>query len=68
MAAKMGVLGLLLSFYPYLRSAMVRFPLQLDRVHNRINFKTGFTKKLLLPEECGRREKIYLSDSKKKDF
>ena len=27
MAAKMSVLGLLLSSYPYLRSAMVRFPL-----------------------------------------
>ena len=27
MAAKMGVLGLIMSFYPYLRSAMVRFPL-----------------------------------------
>ena len=29
MAAKMSVLGLILSSYPYLRSAMVRFPLQL---------------------------------------
>ena len=27
MAAQMSVLGLILSFYPYLRSAMVRFPL-----------------------------------------
>ena len=27
MAAKMSVLGLILSFYPYLRSAMIRFPL-----------------------------------------
>ena len=26
MAAKMSVLGLILSSYPYLRSAMVRFP------------------------------------------
>ena len=28
MAAKMGILGLILSFYPYLSSAMVRFPLK----------------------------------------
>ena len=27
MAAKMSVLELVMSFYPYLRSAMVRFPL-----------------------------------------
>ena len=27
MAAKMSVLGLILSSYPYLRSAMVRFPI-----------------------------------------
>ena len=27
MAAKISVLGLKLSYYPYLRSAMVRFPL-----------------------------------------
>ena len=29
MAAKMSVLGLILSSYPYLRSAMVRFPLRM---------------------------------------
>ena len=28
MAAKMSVLGMMLSSYPYLRSAMVRFPLE----------------------------------------
>ena len=27
MAAKISVLGVILSFYPYLRSAMLRFPL-----------------------------------------
>ena len=30
MAAKMSVLGLILSSYPYLRSAMVRFPLPIS--------------------------------------
>ena len=34
MAAKMGVLGLTLSFPPYLRSAVGRFPLVEDIVTN----------------------------------
>ena len=33
MAAKMSVLGLILSFYPYLRSAMVQFPLLIITSH-----------------------------------
>ena len=32
MAAKMSVLGLILSSYPYLRSAMVRFPFWLGNL------------------------------------
>ena len=38
MAAKMSVLGLILSFYPYLRSAMERFPLNCVVDHHLIKF------------------------------
>ena len=30
MAAKISVIGLIMSFYPYLRSAMVRFPFKMN--------------------------------------
>ena len=35
MAAKMSVLGLILSSYPYLSSAMVRFPLKVKEVESK---------------------------------
>ena len=39
MAAKMSVLGLILSSYPYLRSALVRFPLMNELI---INYEAVF--------------------------
>ena len=37
MAAKMSVLGLIMSSYPYLRSVMVRFPLESQNKVKRTN-------------------------------
>ena len=55
MAAKMSVLGLMLSAYPYLRSAMVRFPLYMGddvalwKIHDEI-----LKKKVGLPGRDGK--------------
>ena len=46
MAAKMSVLGLIMSFPPYPRSAMVRFPFVFDLIS--LMFPAGTAKKLSL--------------------
>ena len=48
MPAKMGVLGLIMSFYPCLRSAIVRFPLPAATAVV-IFFSDGDTKNIFLP-------------------
>ena len=49
MAAKMSVLGPILSSYPYLRSAMVRFPL--NHVFHQFEFVYKFNFGNAKPEE-----------------
>ena len=58
MATKMRVVGMILSFYPYLRSAMVRFPLY-------ILVQSLFPHIVVLPYFCVLTILIFIQDTDK---
>ena len=45
--SKMSVLGLILASYPYLRSAMVRSPIDINKYFHRMDFK-GLHRRILV--------------------